>query len=259
MTELSTTRYKLTLEYNGTDYYGWQRQIDVPSIQQSLEEAIARFSNQEAPVTVAGRTDAGVHARAQVVHVDLAPAKKPMDEYAILKAINAHLFPHSISVIGVEIVDEDFHARFSAVNKLYQYKIVSRPSFLALEKGLFWHIRKPLDVDAMRVGAEWLLGHHDFTTFRDSECQANSPMKTLDRLDITERPYDICGGKEIIVETEGKSFLHHQVRNMVGTLSLVGLGKWSPEDVKTALEAKDRTKGGPTAPSDGLYLMRVDY
>lgn len=259
MSELSTTRYKLTLEYNGAGYYGWQRQVDVLSIQQCLEEAIAGFSNQAVSVTASGRTDAGVHARGQVVHVDLAPAKKPMDEYAILKAINAYLHPHSIAVIGVQTVDQDFHARFSVTNKLYRYKIVNRPSFLALEKGLFWQIRKPLDVDAMRAGAQHLLGYHDFTTFRDSECQANSPMKMLDRLDIIERPYDTCGGRELIIETEGKSFLHHQVRNIVGTLSLVGLGKWSSEDMKTALEAKDRTKGGPTAPSDGLYLIRVDY
>lgn len=253
------TRYKLTLEYKGTDYAGWQRQVDVPSIQQSVEEAIAGFSNQSVSVCVAGRTDAGVHARAQVAHVDLDAFSKPMNEYAILKAINAHLKPQPISVIGVDIVDEDFHARFAAVNKLYEYRIVNRPSFLALERGLIWHIGRPLDVDAMRAGAQYLLGHHDFTTFRDSECQAQSPMKTLDRLDIAVRDYDQCGGREIIVQTEGKSFLHHQVRNFVGTLSLVGLGKWTPEDVKLALAAKDRTKGGPTAPSDGLYLMRVDY
>ena len=254
-----TTRYKLTIEYRGTDYHGWQRQIDVPSIQQALEEAIHGFCGQEAQVIVAGRTDAGVHARGQVVHVDLSPFSKPMDGYSILKAINAHLRPQPISVIGVDVVDSEFHARFSAVNKLYQYRIVSRPSFLTMDKGLVWLINKSLDVDAMREGAQYLLGHHDFSTFRDSECQAKSPIKTLDRLDLTVRDYDLCGGVEILVETEGQSFLHHQVRNMVGTLSLVGLGKWKPEDVKTALEQKDRTKGGPTAPADGLYLMRVDY
>lgn len=254
-----TTRYKLTIEYMGAGYAGWQRQRDVPSIQQSIEEAIFKFSGQEVTVTVAGRTDAGVHASGQVAHVDLGSFSKPMDCFQILKAINAHLRPQTISIVDVQKVDEDFHARFSALNKLYRYRVVNRPGFLALEPGLVWHIGKALDVDAMRAGAGMLLGYHDFTTFRDSECQARSPLKTLDRLDITVRDYDGCGGREILFETEGKSFLHHQVRNMVGTLSLVGLGKWSPHDVKTALEAKDRTKGGPTAPAHGLYLIRVDY
>ncbi len=253
------TRYKLTIEYMGRDYKGWQRQNDVPSIQQTIETAIKKFSNQDVRVQATGRTDAGVHARGQVAHVDLDEFSKPMDEYAILKAINAYLRPAPISIINVEIVADDFHARFSALNKLYRYRIVNRAAFLAVDRGLVWHIGKPLDVEAMRSGAAHLLGNHDFTTFRDSECQAQSPIKTLDRLDIIERDYDGCGGREIIFEVEGKSFLHHQVRNIVGTLSLVGLGKWQPEDIRSALEAKDRTKGGPTAPADGLYLMRVDY
>ncbi len=252
-------RYKLTIEYMGRGYYGWQRQPDVPSIQQEIETAIHKFCAQDVIVTVAGRTDAGVHARGQVAHVDFAPFKTPMDGFAIMKAINAHLRPQSISILKAELVDEDFHARFSAINKLYQYKVINRHAFLTVEEGRVWHIQRRLDIEAMREGAKHLLGNHDFTTFRDSECQAKSPIKTLGRLDITVRDYDLCGGQEIIFETEGQSFLHHQVRNMVGTLSLVGLGKWSPEDVKIALEAKHRTKGGPTAPSDGLYLMRVDY
>lgn len=252
-------RYKLTVEYMGRDYAGWQRQPDVPSIQEAIEKAIEGFYNRNVSVQVAGRTDAGVHARGQVCHVDLGPFTKPMNEYAVLKAINAYLRPQPISVVGCDVVHDDFHARFDATNKLYQYVIVNRPAFLALDRGLVWHIGRPLDVMAMQEGAKYLLGHHDFTTFRDSECQAQSPMKTLDRLDVSVRDYDVCGGQEITIETEGKSFLHHQVRNMVGTLSLVGLGKWSPEDMKTALAHKDRTKGGPTAPSDGLYLMRVDY
>lgn len=250
-------RYKLTIEYKGSDYSGWQRQPDVPSIQQAIETAIHKFSGQNVELTVAGRTDAGVHATGQIAHVDLGEFTKPMDNFAIMKAINAHLRPQPISIINVEQTAEDFHARFSATNKLYQYRIINRPAFLTLDHGLAWQIGKSLDIKAMQEGAKHLLGHHDFTTFRDSECQAKSPMKTLDRLDIAERPYP--GGAEIIIETEAQSFLHHQVRNIVGTLSLVGLGKWNPGGIKTALEAKDRTKGGPTAPADGLYLVRVDY
>ncbi len=253
------TRYKLTIEYRGTDYRGWQRQVDVPSIQQAIEDAIKGFSNQDVSVCVAGRTDAGVHARGQVAHVDLGEFSKPMDGYSITKAINAHLRPQPITIIHTQAVDDEFHARFSAVNKLYQYRIVNRPSLPALDNGLVWHVGRLLDVEAMRESAEHLLGKHDFSTFRDSECQAKSPIKTLDRLDIDVRDYDTCGGHEILIEVEGRSFLHHQVRNIAGTLSLVGLGKWEPKDMKIALEAKDRTKGGPTAPADGLYLMRVDY
>lgn len=253
------TRYKLTIEYRGTNYHGWQRQIDVPSIQQAVEEAIKGFSGQDVSVCVAGRTDAGVHACGQVAHVDLEAFTKPMDEFSIAKAINAYLKTQPISIVNVQSVDDEFHARFSAVNKLYQYRIVNRPSVPALDEGLVWHVGKALDVEAMRESAKHLLGKHDFSTFRDSECQAKSPIKTLDRLDIDVRDYDTSGGREILVETEGKSFLHHQVRNIVGTLSLVGLEKWKPEDMKVALEAKNRTKGGPTAPADGLYLMRVDY
>ncbi len=259
MPESGLTRYKITLEYNGHGYAGWQRQPDVLSIQQVVEEAINGFTNQNVSIIVAGRTDAGVHARGQVFHVDLKPFSKPMDEFAVLKAINAYLRPHPIAIINVQIAGEDFHARFSATNKLYRYRIINRPGSPALERELCWHIGKTLDIDAMREGAKYLLGHHDFSTFRAAECQAKTPMRTLNRLDIIERPYDTCGGQEIIIETEAQSFLHHQVRNMVGTLSLVGLGKWQPKDIKTALQAKDRSKGGPTSPADGLYLMRVDY
>lgn len=252
-------RYKLTIEYRGSDYAGWQRQPDVPSIQQALEEAVKGFSQQSVQVTAAGRTDAGVHARGQVVHLDLEPTTKPMQPFEIAKAINAYLRPAPISVTSCEEVSEDFHARFSALNKLYQYRIVNRQGFLALDQGLVWHVRKPLDADAMHEAAQILLGKHDFSTFRDSECQAKSPIKTLDRLDVTTRPYDECGGIEILIEAEAKSFIHHQVRNMVGSLSLIGEGKWCTNDLQKALEAKDRTKGGPTAPADGLYLMRIDY
>ncbi|MCB1783756.1 MAG: tRNA pseudouridine(38-40) synthase TruA [Alphaproteobacteria bacterium] len=253
------TRWKLTIEYKGTDYAGWQRQNDVPSVQQAIEEAISKFSGQDATLHVAGRTDAGVHACGQVAHVDLEPFKKPMDPFEVSKAINAHLRPQPVAIVKAEIVSDDFHARFSALNKLYRYRILRRGAPPALEQGLVWHYKKPLDVGAMREGAAHLLGHHDFTTFRDSQCQAKSPFKTLDRLDLFVRPYDDGGGEEIYVETEGRSFLHHMVRNMVGTLVLVGEGKWQPGDMKVALEARDRTKGGPTAPADGLYLVRVDY
>ena len=252
-------RYKMIVEYMGRDFAGWQRQIDVPTIQGEIEEAIKGFSNQEVLISGSGRTDAGVHARGQVFHVDLDEFTKPMDEYSITKAINAYLKKVPITVIGTEIVHDDFHARFDSVNKVYQYRILNRPSAPALEDGLMWHIGKTLDVDAMHEAAQVLLGKHDFSTFRDSECQAQSPVKTLDILNVSAREYDLCGGREIIIEAQGKSFLHHQVRNIAGTLSLVGLGKWTPQDMKTALAAKDRRKGGPTAPSDGLYLMRVEY
>ncbi len=252
-------RYKVTLEYNGRSYAGWQRQPNVVTVQQKVEEAILGFSNQNVSISVAGRTDAGVHARGQVFHMDLKPFSKPMNEFAILKAINAYLRPDPISVIDVQIVDENFHARYSATNKLYQYRIINRSGMPAIDRDFCWHIGRSLDIEAMREGAKYLLGHHDFTTFRASECQAKSPMRTLDRLDITVKPYDTCGGQEIIIEPQARSFLHHQVRNIVGTLSLVGLGKWQPKDIETALKAKDRAKGGPTAPASGLYLMRVDY
>jgi tRNA pseudouridine38-40 synthase len=252
-------RWKLVIEYNGNVFCGWQRQKDVPSVQQALEEAITAFCQQEIVVHVAGRTDAGVHALGQIVHFDLDYGARPLDGFDLMKALNYHLLPKPVSVIAAYKVEADFHARFDAVNKLYRYRIIQRPSFLALDRGTAWHFKRPLDTESMQIGANHLLGHHDFTSFRASECQAKSPFKTLERLDITTRPYDNEGGVEIIIETEGRSFLHHQVRNMVGTLALVGEGKWQPNDVKSALEAKDRTAGGPTAPPDGLYLVRIDY
>lgn len=252
-------RWKLTIEYKGTDFFGWQRQPDVPSIQQCLEEALYKFCQKEIDVTVAGRTDAGVHALGQVVHFDLDYGERALEGFDLLKALNYHLLPAPISVIHAEKVPNDFHARFSATNKLYRYRILRRPAFASMERGLIWHFKRPLNVEAMHEAAQLLLGKHDFTTFRDSQCQAKSPIKTLNRLDVFEKPYDAYGGTEIIFETEGRSFLHHQVRNMVGTLTLVGEGKWKPQDILTALEAKDRTKGGMTAPPDGLYLVRIDY
>jgi tRNA pseudouridine38-40 synthase len=252
-------RWKLTVEYRGEGFAGWQRQEHLMSVQQAIEEALYKFCQQEITIHAAGRTDAGVHALGQVVHFDLDYGTRPLTGFDLAKAINAHLRPHPVSIVHAEEVLEDFHARFGAINKLYRYRIVSRPSFLAVDHGLAWHCKRDLDAQAMHDAAQILLGHHDFTTFRDSQCQAKSPMKTLDRLDITSRPYDENGGQEIIVEAESLSFLHHQVRNMVGTLALVGEGKWNKADVRSALEAKDRTKGGPTAPAEGLYLVRVDY
>jgi tRNA pseudouridine38-40 synthase len=250
------TRWKITIEYKGTDYFGWQRQESHASIQQAIEEAIKGFCQQDVALYVAGRTDAGVHAKGQVAHFDL---DRNITGFELMKALNAHLKPQPISIIHAEIVDEEFHARFKAKNKLYHYRIVNRSPFLTFDAGLAWHCKRELDVPAMQDAAKILIGHHDFTTFRDSECQAKSPMKTLDRLDITVGDYGGQGGREILFAVEAQSFLHHQVRNMVGTLVLIGEGKWKPADVKIALNARDRTKGGPTAPPDGLYLIRVDY
>lgn len=252
-------RWKITIEYHGGPFSGWQRQPNVPSVQQTIEEAITRFCQQEIPIQAAGRTDAGVHARGQVAHFDLDYGDREIDGYDLAKAINAHMRSAPVSITKAEEVDSEFHARFSATNKLYQYRIINRPGFLALDEGLAWHFKRPLDAEAMHDAAQVLLGHHDFSTFRDSQCQAKNPVRTLDRLDITSRPYDEYGGIEIRIEAEAMSFLHHQMRNITGTLALVGEGKWTKEDLRAALEAKDRTKGGPTAPADGLYLMRVDY
>lgn len=255
-----TARWTLTIEYKGTGYAGWQRQKDVPSIQQAIEEAIFRFCQQEVTVQGAGRTDAGVHAYGQVAHVDLADFNRPMTGFEVAKAINAHLRPQPVSILEARKAGKDFHARYSATGKLYRYRILNRPAFPALERGLIWHIKRPdLDAKAMQRAAQILTGYHDFTTFRDSQCQAKSPERTLDRLAVTERPYDDCGGREIIIEAEAQSFLHHMVRNIAGSLVLVGEGKWRAADLKKALEARDRTAGGPTAPAGGLALICVNY
>lgn len=249
------TRWKLTIEYDGAPYSGWQYQDHVPSVQAAIEKSINDFCQQEIRIHVAGRTDAGVHARGQVAHFDLDYGVRPLSGFDLAKALNAHLRNgrHSIAILKAEEVAADFHARFSAKNKLYLYRIINRAMPLTLERGKAWQVKKPLDGNAMQQAAKLLLGQHDFTSFRDSNCQAKSPIKTLDRLDVTRR--------EDVIEfaVEGRSFLHHQVRNMVGTLSHVGEGKWSAQDVADALAAKDRAKGGITAPPDGLYLMRIDY
>jgi tRNA pseudouridine38-40 synthase len=252
-------RWKLTIEYDGSNYYGWQRQDGDISIQQAVEEAIQKFCGQEIRIQGAGRTDARVHAKGQVAHFDLDYGDREMNGFELAKAINFHLKPQPIAISHAEIVGEDFHARFSAKNKLYTYRIVNRGATIALDQSRVWHKKKKLDIEAMIKAAKYLEGTHDFTTFRGTRCQAKSPVRTLTRLEIETKDYDDHEGKEILIHAESKGFLHHQVRNMVGSLSLVGEGKWTPEDLKPALEAKDRKAGGPTAPSQGLYLIRIDY
>jgi tRNA pseudouridine38-40 synthase len=244
------TRFKLTIEYDGGGFVGWQRQENGPSIQQSLEEAVHRITGETVLVQGAGRTDAGVHALGQVAHVDIG---KEMAPDKLRDAINHHLKPAPIAVVAAELAEAEFHARFSATGRAYLYRIVNRRAPLTMDRGRAWLVNAPLDAGAMHAAAQVLVGHHDFSTFRASECQAQSPVKTLDRLSIHRV------GEEIQLIAEARSFLHHQVRNMVGTLALIGHGKWSKADLEAALEAKDRTKGGPTAPPDGLYLTRVRY
>jgi len=252
------TRYKLTIEYQGTNYYGWQSQPNLPTIQGEIEAAITAFCGQSVTLTCAGRTDAGVHARAQAAHLDLAPLKNPMKPFEIVKAINAHLRPQPISILDATIVPDDFNARFAAKNKLYVYRIMNRQPFLTFDQNLAWHIRRPLNTEAMQEAAQHLLGQHDFSSFRDAECQAKNPIRTLDRIDVQsfETSY---GSKEIFIEVEAMSFLHHMVRNIVGTLTHIGEGKWQPHEIIDILKAQNRSAAGPTAPADGLYLVRIDY
>jgi tRNA pseudouridine38-40 synthase len=243
-------RWKMTIEYDGTLFCGWQKQLDLPTIQQTLEECIEKFSGEQVALHVAGRTDTGVHARAQVAHIDLARATTGE---IIRDALNAYLRPNKIAVLNVEKVDEAFHARFSALARSYRYRIINRRAPLALMTDYAWHVGKRLDIGAMQSAADILLGTHDFTTFRAENCQANSPIRTLDKLDITR------DGDEVMVFAQARSFLYHQVRNMVGTLSYVGTGKWTMDDFRAAFAACDRTKGGPTAPPQGLCFWEVTY
>ncbi|HLY46211.1 MAG TPA: tRNA pseudouridine(38-40) synthase TruA [Stellaceae bacterium] len=243
-------RYKLTIEYCGAGLVGWQRQANGLSVQEALETAILRYCG--APLTVfgAGRTDAGVHALAQVAHVDLPRAAEPD---IIRNAVNYHLRPHAISMLAVEEAPAEFDARRSATGRHYLYRMLNRRAPPALERGRVWHVAPALDLAAMQEGARHLVGHHDFSTFRDSLCQALSPLKTLDALEVSRV------GEELHIEARARSFLHHQVRNMAGTLKLVGLGRWQPNDVARALAARDRRAGGPTAPAEGLALVAVRY
>ena len=243
-------RYKLTIEYDGTPFVGWQVQDNGPSVQRALTDAVAAFAGERVAVSGAGRTDAGVHALGQVAHVDLA---KEWDTDTIRDAVNFHLRPQPIAVLAAEQVAHTFDARFSAIKRHYRYRIINRRSDLALEQNRAWRIARPLDAALMHEAAQRLLGRHDFTTFRAAECQAKSPVKTLDRLDVERE------GEEVRVSAAARSFLHHQVRSMVGSLVHVGEGKWSADDLAAALAARDRTACGQVAPPQGLYLVRVDY
>jgi tRNA pseudouridine38-40 synthase len=243
-------RFRLTIEYDGRGYAGWQRQENGPSIQEALEESIFRLSAERVTVTGAGRTDAGVHARGQVAHFDLTRAF-PAD--TIRDALNAHLRPQPIVVVDAELAPSDFHARFSAISRSYHYRMLCRRAPPALEAGRVWHIGRRLDAHAMREGARLLIGQHDFTTFRAAECQAKSPVKTLDFFEVREQDSEIC------CMVRARSFLHHQVRSMVGTLKIVGEGKVKPDHVARVLAARDRSACGPVAPPEGLTLVRVDY
>ena len=243
-------RYKLTIEYDGAAFAGWQIQADRETVQGVLTGAIEAFSGEKTLVQGAGRTDAGVHARGQVAHVDLSRDWEPD---TIRDAANAHLRPHAVAILGAETVAADFNARTSAVKRHYLYRIVNRRADLTLEAGHAWRVPRPLDAAAMHDAAQRLIGKHDFTTFRASECQAKSPVKTLDVLAVAR------DGDAINVTTSARSFLHTQVRSMVGSLVMVGEGRWSADDLAKALAARDRTACAQVAPPDGLYLMQVDY
>ncbi len=243
-------RYKLTLEYDGTGLVGWQRQGNGLSVQEILETAVERFCGKRVTVHGAGRTDAGVHALAQVAHLDLPRETNPE---TIRNALNQHVKPHAVSVLNAERVSDAFDARRSARGRVYLYRILNRRAPPALERGRVWHVGPELDAEAMHEAAQILVGKHDFSSFRDTMCQAKSPVKTLDALEVAR------AGDEIRIEARARSFLHHQVRNMAGTLKLVGAGKWDKSDVKKALDARDRRAAGPTAPPEGLCLVRVVY
>jgi tRNA pseudouridine38-40 synthase len=244
------TRWRLTIEFDGGPFMGWQRQDHGPSVQQALEEAIHRMTGELTAVHGAGRTDAGVHALAMSAHADIA---RTLTEHRLREGLNALVRPHPISVLAVEQVAEDWHARFSCIGRKYLYRILNRRAPPTLDRGRVWHIPAELDAEAMAEGAALLVGRHDFTTFRSVHCQSESPVKTLDRLEMTTR------GAEIHIEAAARSFLHHQVRSMVGCLALVGRGQWQPDDIRRALEARDRAELGLNAPSGGLYFVEAVY
>ncbi|MEM7056382.1 MAG: tRNA pseudouridine(38-40) synthase TruA [Pseudomonadota bacterium] len=243
-------RFKLTLEYHGGPFVGWQRQASGASVQNVVETALRCLEADAPGITGAGRTDAGVHATGQVAHCDLTG---DWDPFRLSEALNFHMKPNPVAVLTADVVPDEFHARFSAVRRHYLYRIIARRAPLALENGLAWRVAYPLDVVAMQRAAKALIGSHDFTTFRSAQCQAASPVKTLDVIDIAET------GPEIQFRLNARSFLHNQVRSLVGTLEKVGAGKWHPNQVADALKAKDRAACGPVAPPDGLYLTQVEY
>jgi tRNA pseudouridine38-40 synthase len=244
------TRFALTIEYDGGPFVGWQRQNIGVTVQGAIEEAINKVTGEQAAVYSAGRTDAGVHALGMRAHFDI---EKDISAFRLTGAINAHLMPQPISVIACEIVADDWHARFSCTGRAYEYRIVNRRSPLTVERGKAWRIGSKLDARVMHEAAQLLVGLHDFTTFRSTHCQSASPLKTLDRLDVRRE------GEHIIVEAAAQSFLHHQVRSMVGCLAAVGRGRWSAADLQAALDAKDRAALAENAPPDGLYFMRAIY
>jgi tRNA pseudouridine38-40 synthase len=244
------TRFKLLLEYDGGPYVGWQRQKNGHSVQAALETAARAFCGKDIAVHGAGRTDAGVHALGQVAHIDIAQDR---DAETVLDALNHFLIDEPIVVLAAEAVNGEFHARFSATGRHYRYRILNRRPRPAVNRGQVWWVPTVLDVEAMNDAAQELIGEHDFTSFRATLCQAKSPVKSIEKLTVRR------DGEEILIEVSARSFLHHQVRNIAGTLSLVGKGKWTRKDVADALAARERSAGGPTAPADGLYLVRVDY
>lgn len=244
------TRYALTIEFDGTPFMGLQRQAHGPSVQQTLEEAVHAVTGEAAILHSSGRTDAGVHALAMRSHVDI---KKPFTPFRLMEALNARMRPAPVAVIGCEVVPDDWHARFSCIGRSYLYRIINRRAPLTLEKNRAWHVSRPLDAEAMHCAAQHLVGRHDFTTFRSVHCQAKDPVKTLDRLAVRRE------GDLVLIEAAARSFLHHQVRSMVGTLALVGLGQWSEDQVAEALAARERKALGLNAPPDGLYFVRAFY
>ncbi len=243
-------RYKLIIEYDGGPFVGWQAQANGVSVQSVIQDAVTAFCGEDVVVHGAGRTDAGVHARGQVAHIDLA---RDWETTRVRDALNHHLKPNPVAILDVVRVDAEFESRFDAKARHYCYRIVNRRSPLTLEAGLAWRVTVPLDADAMHEAAQMLIGHHDFTTFRSVGCQAKSPVKTLDSLDVARR------GDVIEVTATARSFMHNQVRSMVGTLKQAGIGRWTAEDVRAALDARDRQRCGPVAPADGLYLLAIDY
>lgn len=247
-------RYALLVEYDGAPFAGWQRQADQPSVQGAIEAALGKIAPGPHTIAAAGRTDAGVHARGQVAHCDL---DRDWDPFRLSEALNHHLKPAPVAIRAAAQVDDDWHARFSALERRYLFRLLTRRAPATLEAGQVWQVRHPLDVGLMRAGAAHLVGHHDFTTFRSVQCQSASPVKTLDRIEIEEVATD--GGTEIRFHLSARSFLHNQVRSIVGTLERVGAGAWSPEAVRDALEARDRAACGPVCPPQGLYLMGVGY
>ena len=244
------TRWRLTIEYDGGPFFGWQRQNDSPTVQRAIEDALRHMTGEDARVHCAGRTDAGVHGLAMTAHVDIA---KPLTAFRLREAVNALVRPDPITILAAEEVAGDWHARFSCIERRYLYRILNRRPPPALDRGRVWHIAKPIDIAAMVEGAAHLIGHHDFTTFRSVHCQSDSPLKTLDRLTVEK----VDG--EIHLHAAARSFLHHQVRSMTGCLALVGLGRWSPDDIRTALDARNRNALGLNAPPHGLYFVEAIY